>query len=108
MHPNPHAGDDAEGALRADHQLAKVGSRGRLRCPAEVEHAGWRHGAQATDHVVEAAVAGGILARGPRRGESANGRELEALRKMPERVAALTEQALGLGARQPGAQISLA
>ena len=99
VHPHAHAGDDAEHALGADEQLAQVRARRGRRRPAEVEHARRGDRAQAADHVVEPAVARRVLAGRPGRGESADRRELEALREVAEREAALAEQSLGLRAR---------
>ena len=93
------AGDDAEHAFGADQQLAQVRARRGLRCAAEVEHARRGDRAQAADHVVESPVARRVLPGRSGRGESADRRELEALREVPEREAAFAEQAFGVRTR---------
>ena len=108
VYPNAHAGDDPEHALRADHQLAQVRACRRLRRTAEIEHARRRDRAQAADHVVEPAVTRRVLAGRPRRGEPADGRELEALREVAEREAALAEQPFGVRPGEAGAQFGFA
>ena len=104
---DPHPGDDPEHALGADEQLAQVRARRGLRGAAEVEHARRCHRAQAADHVVEPAVSRGVLTRRAGRREAADGGELEALREVAEREAALAEQSLGLRAGDAGAQFGL-
>src|SRR5690606_40853822 len=51
-------------------------------------------------HVVETSVTGGILARGARRGESADGGVLKALRIVAELEPASSQQFLGLRSGQ--------
>ena len=84
--------------------MSQIRTRRGFRRAAEIEHARRRHRAQAADHVVEAAVAGGVLARRAGRGEAADGGELEALREVAEGEAVLAEQAFGLWAGDAGAQ----
>ena len=107
MNTHTDAGDDAEDPLGADQQLTQVRPRRGFRCPSDVEDARRRHRAQAADHVVEAAIASRVLAGGPGRGETADRRELEALREMPQREAAFAEQAFGLRTRDPRAELGL-
>lgn len=98
VHPQPHRRYYAEYALGSEQQLAQVGTRSRRRGPADVQRARRGDHAQPTDHVVDPAVTGRVLARRAGRRESADRRELETLREMAEREAVLAEQSLGLGA----------
>ena len=108
MHANPHAGDDAEGALRADDQLTQVGTGRRCGRTAQVEDAGRGDDRQAAHHVVEPAVARGVLPRRPRCGEPADGGEFEALREVAEGKAFRTKEFLGLRAGDAGFEFGFA
>ncbi len=66
-----------------------------------------RDGAQTADHVVEAAVSGGILPRGAGGGEPADGGELEALREMAQREAVCAKQCLCLWSGHARAELGL-
>ena len=108
VHAQPHLGDDAEGALRADQQLAQVGAGGRFRCAAQIHRAHRGDHAQPANHVVEPAVARRVLAGRSGRREAADGGVLEALREMPEREAVFAEQAFGVRPGDPGPENGLA
>ena len=107
VHAQPHLGDDAEGALRTDQQLAQVGARGRFRCAAQIHRAHRRDHAQPAHHVVEPAVAGRVLAGRSGRRKAADGGVLEALREMPEREAVFAEQAFGVRSGDAGPENGL-
>ena len=86
----------------------KIRAGGRGGRATEIERAGRGDHPHAADHVVEPAVAGGVLAGGPGRGVAADAGEPEALREVAEGEAALAEQALGLRAGEAGAQFGFA
>ena len=100
--PDGDGGDDAEGALGAEHELAQVGAGGVGRRGAEDPLTARGGDPQAHDHRVEAAVAGRGLAAGAGRGEAADRGELEGLGEVTQHQAALVQQRLGLRAAQAG------
>ena len=107
MNPHPHPGDDAEHALGSGEQLTKVRPGGRGGGAAQIQHARWSDNPHSADHVIEAAVTGGVLPGGPGSGETADAGEAEALREMPEGETMLAEQALSLRPGDPGAEFCL-
>ncbi len=103
-HPHRDLGEHPEGALGPEEELSQVGARRARRRAAENEFAHGGRDAEGVHEVVEATVATGCLTARPRRGEAADRRVQEALREVPERVAARGEQLLGLGAGRAGAE----
>ena len=99
--PHGHLGDDAEGALRAEEQLAQVRAGGVRGRRAEPHLAPRRRDPEADDQGVEAAVARAGLAGGPGGREATDRGELERLRVVAEQHTLGGEQRLGLGAAQP-------
>src|SRR5690606_27142619 len=89
--PDAHRdrGDDAEGPLGAEDELAQVGSRGGARCAAGVQDALGGGEGEGEDHLVEAAVSGGGLSAGAGGGEAADGGPLEGLGEVAEGEAVL-------------------
>ena len=91
-------GDHPERALGAEEQLSQVWAGGRFRRAAEHQGPARCRDLELDHALVEAAVAGRCLAARSRRGEAADRRVLERLREVAERVPALVEQPLGVGA----------
>ena len=84
MNAYPDPGDDAEDALGSDEKFAKVRSGGGCGRPTEIQNSHRADDPHAADHVVEAAIAGGVLTGGPGRGETADAGEAEALREVSQ------------------------
>src|SRR5690606_38546257 len=82
--PYRDRGDDAEGALGAQDELAQVGSGGRAGGAAGVEGAARGGERQGEHHLVEPAVPGGRLAAGAGGGEAADGGPLVGLGEVAE------------------------
>ena len=102
--PHGDLGQHAEGALRAEEQLPQVGAGGARGRAPELQFAGGGGHPQGVHQVVEPAVPAGGLAARPRRRVPAERGVLEALREVPEGVAARAEQLLGLRPGRPGAE----
>ena len=82
-------GDDAEGALTADEELGQVGPGGGARAMSFGVHdaAVGQDDLEAEHHVLDLAVAGGVLAGAAAGQPPADGREIHRLRPMAEGVA---------------------
>ena len=88
VQPEAGAGDDAERAFAPDEQLGEVGAhRGARRAAgADVAAVGERD-VEPDDHVLDLPVARRVLARAAARQPSADGRQLDRLRPVPDRHA---------------------
>ena len=82
----------AKRALRSQPQLVESRTHSRpWPRPWRGERAVGQHHRQAQHHVLDAAVATGLLARGPCRDEAADGRPRQRAREVPQRQAALVQ-----------------
>jgi len=104
----PSLGDDAEGALAAHEELVEVGTGGRAGTVAAGadDRAVGQDDLQADDHVLDLAVAVGVLA-GPAAGQpSAHGGEVHRLGPVAERhVVVVAQPGLHVGTEGAGAQV---
>ena len=94
----PRAPSEPRNSWRRSGPAAERGARPRSIVPARRRHP------QPDDHLVEAAVAGGVLAAGAGRGEPADRRVLERLGEVAEREPVLAQQPLGVRCPHPGLQ----
>ena len=97
-------GDHAERPLGAQHQLAQGRPSGRVGRLEGPEGPGWSGQLDRGDELVEAPVSARGLAGGAGGRHAADGRLLEGLREVADRVAEAAEGRLGLGAAQARAE----
>ena len=97
LQAEPGLGDHAERALGADHQPVGAGAGAGAGQPPARHHARRGHAAEAFDEIVDMGVERREMAARAGRDPAADGRELEALRKMPQRQAVRLERALQRG-----------
>ena len=102
-HAQRHAGDHAERALRAEHQLTQRRARRRRGCVERRQRADGRDALERDDLLVDAPVPGRALAGRARGRAAADRRPLVALRDVAEREAVRAQRRVGL--RQPDARL---
>ena len=79
LQPHPGFGDDAEGALGADHQTVGAGAGAGAGQAAAFHRAGRGHHAQAFDEIVDMGIEGGEMAAGAGGDHAAERSQLHAL-----------------------------
>ena len=94
---------DAERALAADEQLGEVGPTAAAgRAAGADDRAVGEHHLEPGDDVLDLAVAGGVLAGAAAGDPAADGRDVEALREVPDGQPVVAELALEIGSERAG------
>ena len=101
LQPHPRLGDHAERAFGPDDEAVRAGAGARAGQAARLHHAGRGDRAEAFDEIVDMGVERGEMAARARRDPAAQGRELEALRVVPDGEPVRLQRRLDRGPTDP-------